>query len=215
MINYLVCTSSRSGSSFLAHTLQTYQLGFPQEPKREKEHHKDFQKMAHTSFSVSGDLIRAVKIKNHILSRDGYEWLWDKSIPMHYIYVERLDKTAQGISNYILDKTQQSTLFEASEAVDISGIEYDFDEIHKFVCRKHVYAIQWRKHFDKLGIAPLTFYYEELSENIESCVKQVAALLRLSVGKKKSKVPIKQRTQKTIELTKRYKFDCIERGIFL
>ena len=227
MSAYIICTSSRSGSSYLGSLLDSYSLGKAKEIYSESVTKQDFIEN-HTVPYLNG-AIWSLKVKDNNL-KEGRHFTCSKpgsyafnihpngDMPnLKYIRLIRLNKLAQAISQYVLTQTEQSTRFENTTKVETSNIPYNFDKIYKTIEYKKRYGQRWDRFFENIDLVPLTIFYEELIENETAVIQQISDFIGIKPTEKNAKVriPILQRDEKSIEFTHQFKLDCTRKGIYL
>ena len=224
---YIICTSSRSGSSYLGTLLNAYSLGKVREIYSKSVSKQDF--IENHTVTYPNGAIWSLKVKDDNL-REGRHFTCSKpgsyafnihpngDMPnLKYIRLGRLNKLAQAISQYVLTQTDQSTRFENTPKIETSNIPYNFDKIYKIIEYKKRYEQRWDMFFRNIDLVPLAIFYEELIENEAAVIQQISDFIGIKPTEKnaKVKIPILQRDEKSIEFTHQYKLDCTRKGIYL
>jgi len=214
---YFICYVNRTGTTFLTECLtQTRLFGFPQEYLNTEEgaaveivskrlgvntfvdylSHLTRKRQSRTG--VFGTKISCRQLA-YLTTHYDINSIFPNS---KFIFVTRQNVVLQAISWFVAEKTASwASFFEARNNVD-----YDRDEIIKFVNLITDQNARFENYFALNGINPLRIYYEEMNSDIRAVVHRVKDYLgvdgeiNLQVDKTRCKV---QRTNKNTEWANR------------
>ncbi|WP_242202494.1 Stf0 family sulfotransferase [Aestuariivivens insulae] len=192
ILNYVICSTPRSGSTLLAKGLQSTMLaGLPHEYFN-VEHKKDY--LNRWQFKSNIEYIEKLK-KNRVtpngtfgfkLHYNQYEQefedrrLEDCFGNLRYIFITRNDKIFQGIS---LEKADQTNKW-SSEFVSNKKAIFNFKNIKKnisIICNQEK---KWKDYFTQYNIDPFVIEYEELSSNYEEVIISTLNYLGINIKTK-------------------------------
>ena len=117
-------------------------------------------------FKVSAADFKAVtKSNSSIANRLGDQW----------IYIDRDDKVAQGISMFVAKNTGQWHVRADNTAEPVAAeiVPYDFQAIDEEVARCEREADFWENYFLEHKLTPIRVRYEDFSEDPDATVKNV------------------------------------------
>ncbi len=178
---YVICCTSRSGSSYLCKLLEsTNLLGFPHEHFNDavlvpgidsKQHFEQVLKEYRTPNGVFG---------SKVVPASYIEYIKHYPIPDKHIFLYRSDIIAQAISLYKAMETGWWCWYPNTAAMDIT-IGYDFKAI--YACRKVIIEMnqQWKQLFDDNGIQSLDLQYENYYRQPRALVQLVADYLEIGL----------------------------------
>ena len=190
MINYLICSTQRSGSSYLSHLLRaTGELGRPGElfGKGEKslkkfaaKHRVEPSELAVAKFvsekwrSTNG--VFGLKMHYHqYLTFCANVELRELFGGMNYLYVDRKDVVMQAVSLY---KARNSGAWSSSHKSQ-NDVSYDYGGIMSCLNFLNEEKAKWEAFFSVTGVRLLRVYYEALEECPDIQVRQVYKYLGL------------------------------------
>ena len=185
MTGYAICTTIRSGSTWLAELLaSTGRLGRPAEYFSTK-----FQKRVRSPDypdTVRGQIAYALdhgRTPNGIYGFKIYpmqlDWMsarlnWTESFPdLRFVHLQRRDLLGQAISRARVNQTLQwrSTLPASAEP------RYDGAAILEAMRETVAQDARWTLFFSRTGIAPLRLVYEDTLSEVDATVDAVARLV--------------------------------------
>ncbi|MBL7051307.1 sulfotransferase [Candidatus Woesearchaeota archaeon] len=191
---YIICSSMRSGSTFLGDLLtNTSLLGSPNEhfgdfPMRIiKSNVINYQEFIRTILSCrqSSNRIFGTKMHYYIFQQfenffsskkeyEGFEGssLVDKIFPnVHYIFLTRKDKISQAVSLYKANNFKIYTL-EKNEHINYKPLAYNFKLIKQCLKKIEFEEEGWKNFFKNNNIRPLVIIYEDLVKDpTQTCIK--------------------------------------------
>lgn len=181
---YVICGEARSGSTFLAHALEsTGVLGRPGELFRDPAIVR----------SISGDGRRLLEYVGQVSTPNGVYGLkvftshfdnarelgWADRLPkLHFVYLERKDLLGQAIS---FARALQSGQYLASE-VEREKPRYDRRLIADSLARLAYGRARWECYFARNGIKPLRLTYEDVALDVQRAAKAIAGHVGLTVS---------------------------------
>lgn len=183
--SYVIASSGRSGSHFLAHLLfQTGQLGSPLEYLHPR-HFARWQSL--TGKTARADVLQAVRVRR--TGPTGWfgikaHWPQFASVAQepdlvrdlnlsHYIRLTRQDTVAQAVSMVIAKQSGAWISYHdavAAPRYDFAAIEQDYRALQKE-------DAAWAQYFAQKSIRPLTLSYEQLNYAPETCLAGVGTFL--------------------------------------
>ena len=187
---YIIASSARSGSTFLARSLaQTGLLGAPSEALNSKTN--DVQTFM-TRFKVYSHAEYIAKLLAHRTSRNGvfgikahfhqfeaflkkYPGLLEALAPLSYIYIERRDKVAQAVS--MARALQTSQWSSQWRGISNPVLNYDREMIAKAMNEVELQSARWLQWFDLHKIEPIRVIYEELIDDPHTTVRAIVEQL--------------------------------------
>lgn len=114
-----------------------------------------------------------------------------------WVYIDRDDKVAQGISMFVAKKTGNWHVRSDDNSGPFAEVQipYDFQAIDEEVTRCEQEAEFWEKYFKENQVTPIRVRYEEFAEDPETTVKHVMRELhiqapKVSVDSKTSVLPV-------------------------
>lgn len=213
---YLLASTGRSGSHFLAHQLfETGTLGSPFEyfhPKHIAEWQNRFKS---DSVLETLEAIRRLRtspsgwfgLKAHWHQFDEIMTKTDlgaRFVPDHVIRLERRDKVAQAISMVIAKQTKAWISFHAPQADPV----YDFSEIAQEKVELERQNAAWIDYISHIGRPYSVVFYEDLVREPRSVVEQLLDDMKLRKPEKPSGPrthgPLVQASQLNMEWQQRF-----------
>lgn len=208
-INYIVCSTQRSGSSLLCHLLrQLGNAGSPGEYLAAAEIDRSSVEKGRALIEKrrSDNGVSGIKIHYHQMRNLERRVPLDDIAPFdRYIMVHRENEIAQAISLAKAWQTQQwSTLRDAA-----AEPSYDAAEIDKALKRIRDDNAGWRQWLAARGAEPIVVNYRDLTERTESAIKQICDYLGIEFnGVDLNDVPIKKQSNAVNdEWERRYRED--------
>lgn len=199
-INYIICSTPRSGSTLLSEGLKSTQIaGLPHEYFN-VDHKADYLKRWHfqsieeyiellKKHRVSDNGIFAFKIHFNQFTEEFPNSNMDKFFKdLKYIFISRNDKVSQGIS---LEIAVQTNKWSSDFQNDKKAL-FNFKDIKKRVNDISRQEKGWINYFERNNIKPLVIEYENLEKNYESSIKDVLEFLDLDRNKTIPAMPIKK-----------------------
>ncbi|MDR6267612.1 Stf0 family sulfotransferase [Roseobacter sp. N2S] len=183
--SYVIASSGRSGSHFLAHLLfQTGQLGSPLEYLHPR-HFARWQSL--TGKTARADVLQAVRARR--TGPTGWfgikaHWSQFASVAQepdlvrdlnlsHYIRLTRQDTVAQAVSMVIAKQSGAWISYHdavAAPRYDFAAIEQDYGALQKE-------DAAWAQYFAQHSIRPFNLTYEQLNRSPETCLAEIGAFL--------------------------------------
>lgn len=184
-IDYIICSTPRSGSTLLAEGLKSTNLaGMPHEYFN-VDHKSDYLKRWHfksleayvnllKKYRVSDNGVFGFKIHFNQFSNEFVETGLETCFPnLKYVFIKRQDKIAQGIS---LEKAYQTNQWSSKFDSDKTA-QFKFKDIKKRVNDISAQELSWDNYFSNNGIEPLIIHYEELEKNYEASIIRILKYL--------------------------------------
>ena len=176
---YVIFAEHRSGSTLLCEMLlSTGSLGCPDEVFRNNELSVDIEKNP----DLFSEILESVTTRNGIYGLKVFsnqfditmktKWLESLENPV-FIYLERRDILAQAIS---FVKAIQTNQYFSTQAVE-GRVRYDAKLIASNLARIADAGARWRRYFARNGISPIWLVYEEMIEDPDRAVAQIAKAL--------------------------------------
>lgn len=194
-LNYIICFTARSGSTMLCSLLkETGLLGMPDEfvnPRGVMQCHlKNYP--ASDVFEYFDLLRRNTSSSNGIFgmktSLQDFKPLLDQGIvgklfnPVRFIYLTRNDIVLQAISLHI---ARQSKIWHIPYGESVErNVEYDENEILKYIDSLTLERLQWERFFTLYTIDPLRINYEKTVENNKETIQEILDFMGEAVGVK-------------------------------
>lgn len=192
MINYLICSTQRSGSSYLCYLLrETGVLGRPSElfgkkgacerlakKYKLKEDEVEVAKYIKEKWKSSSTDVFGLKMHYH----QYMAFLENKKLKevfgdFKYIYIDRKDLIAQAVSLY----KARSTGAWSSNHESTGHVEYSYRGINEslyFLCQEKAL---WESFFSSIDVQPLRITYEELEEEPSEQVERISNYLGVKI----------------------------------
>lgn len=190
-VNYIICSTPRSGSTLLAEGLKSTQVAGNPHEYFNIDHQSDYHKR--WNFKSVQEYITLLK-KNRATSNGvfGFKIHFNqfakafKEEPLEgcfsdlkFIFLTRSNKIAQGISLEIAYQTNQwSSNFNKDKKA-----KFNFKDIKKRVDNISSQETNWKNYFDENNIEPLVLDYDNLELNYEISIKKVLNFLDLDYQK--------------------------------
>ena len=111
-----------------------------------------------------------------------HDLLRERFQDVRYIWLRRLNKTAQGISHFLADRSGvwEIPKGEARGAEQVGNpVEFDFRAIDRCVRLAADYDRLWAEHFRREEIAPLEIVYEEFVQSFDPAIRRVLDYLEI------------------------------------
>jgi LPS sulfotransferase NodH len=189
-INYIICSTPRSGSTLLARGLWLTNIaGRPHEYFHQKWHMRELRDRWNI-FSLE-EYINILKIKrkseNGVFGFNAHYFQLEKIIDdidfgsifpnLKYIYISRNDKIRQGISLYRGFLTKSWAYCEPETVVPV----FDYDEIRKSVNLIKTEEKNWNNFFITQKIKPYRVSYETFINNYKGTILDILKYLDISI----------------------------------
>ena len=195
-MNYVICTSPRSGSTLLCSLLRSSGVaGWPQSWFR-VENREEFAvewgvDAGERAAFLEGALAAGRRDTGVFALRmmwgtmaEVEEWLGPglaDAAPVRWVWLERRDKVAQAVSRH---RAEASGIWHLGiEEAAVPGVPvYDFEAIEAYRAAAEADAAEWRDLFGARGLVPLRVYYEDLAADPVGQAGRVLAALGLPVA---------------------------------
>lgn len=184
-LNYIICSTPRSGSTFLAKSLQETKIaGLPHEYFN-IEHKNDYFNRWHfcsiqeyislliTNRSTNNGIFGLKLHYNQYISYFENEILDEYFSDLKYIFITRRNKVLQGIS---LEKAFQTGQW-TSEFSKIDYFKFNYNSINGRIEELINEENQWLKYFELYKISPLIINYEDFELNFEKTIRMIMSYL--------------------------------------
>ncbi len=159
---------------------------------------------------------RAKLAHRHVISQEGVQ---DKSLAeliresfgnVHYFWLRRRNKVAQGISYYLASRTGRWRAYKEEPTATIlpeAAPEFDAAEIRRLVGACVDFDRQWERYFRASGFRPVVLVYEDFISSYEMTVRGVLRCLGLSDHAVPIVEPalVRQSDERSLEWEKRYR----------
>jgi LPS sulfotransferase NodH len=100
---------------------------------------------------------------------------------VHYIWLRRRNKVAQGISHYLVTRTNSWERFKDKRAEDGTvthpNIEFNFTAIDYCIYLAREYDLHWELYCARQGLRPMAIYYEDLVTAYDPTLQQILEAL--------------------------------------
>ena len=181
---YLICTTSRSGSTYLCELLRsTRRLGNPREFYNTRKHEEstrlwsakdDLDYLRHLLKNTSTENgVCGVKLSTTAFMkfREGLGPIAD-ALHIRYLFLRRRDRPRQAISLY---RATQSRIWEWRRDEPMPAGKVHFDEkgiieASEAIQRANQYWVDW---FTEAQVSPLELWYEDIMNNAQNVVRSV------------------------------------------
>jgi len=214
-LNYIICSTPRSGSTLLAEGLKSTGIaGMPHEYFNVDHKSDYFKRWNFNSNQEYVDLLKKNRVSdngvfglkmhfNQFKTQFNVSDLNDVFRNLKFIFITRSDKVAQAISLEIAVQTNKWS----SEFNRENKAEFNYNNIKKKIYDIKKQESDWLNYFKKFNIQPLIVNYEDLEESYEDSIARVLEFLDLKYHKKIPPMQIKkQRGFKNYFWKKRYRF---------
>lgn len=235
-LRYLVCTTPRSGSTYLCHLLgRTGALGMQPYDERRFEYCKRFVQQGGPSardgrlVTVFEDAFVESATPNGVA---GFKVMWEHldrviaalahsgagsraelerrlASETRFIRLRRRDELSQAVS---WNRALQSDGWHYLAEQKFEGrYVYDFPGIALGIRRVRRAERAWRRFFERAGVEPLTLYYEDYLEDVPGAVQRIAAYLGVELAAPVDASPGTlriQRDERNAEWARRYREDA-------
>ena len=176
---YIIASTGRSGSTFLAQGLTSTKLaGNPAEFFNERHFDNLKQRWQGTpdefmsqlfAYRTSPNGICGMKIHGHIIESTRNYW---ESYVNKFILIERKDKIGQGISLFKANLTNSWSSKKQPEKF-LTFQDYDFIEVAKNIALLIDHSMKWPNYFASRQIKPINILYEDLEQNPQQIVVEI------------------------------------------
>lgn len=189
-LNYIVCSTPRSGSNLLCLTLKEMGIGAPDEyfNRRKKSGNLLVPRTELTEHSIRNYCLKILEenkkggvfgMNLHLSQMDDFPELWT-ALPTlfpgsRYLYLTRKDLFRQAISHTIAHQTGAWS----SEILPTALPFYHPKEVRERLQTLTQEMERWEEFFRRHHLSPLRIFYEELEHNFEKTLSEIIHSLGL------------------------------------
>jgi len=194
MIEYLICSTPRTGGNLLCDLLRQMEIGCPGEylephaasqlmPELGIRRSRDYPAALRTKFTVNGiyglkiDMEQFCAMRAAGFARDPYDLFAGRP---HFIRLTRKDTLRQAVSRSIAYQNQIWAR-PAGQPEDRTRIVYDRDSISECLDKTLASTQRWEHWFEEEGINPLRIVYEDLVEFRRETLGEILGYIGVSM----------------------------------